>query len=90
MKIVIANSKNWFSLKKTIKDNNDILFINNPQDLNLNTLKEFNPNLILFPHWSNVVSENIFKKYKCILFHTAPLPYGRGEVNSKFNFKRFY
>lgn len=78
MKIVIANSKNWFSLKKTIKDNNEVLFINNPHDLNLNTLKEFNPNLILFPHWSDIVSENIVKKYKCILFHTAPLPYGRG------------
>ena len=38
MKIVIANSKNWFTLKKNIEDNNDILFINNAIDLNLNTL----------------------------------------------------
>tara|TARA_Y100000589_G_C27161659_1_gene633028 strand:+ start:389 stop:1057 length:669 start_codon:yes stop_codon:yes gene_type:complete len=78
MKIVIANSKNWFSLKKTIEEKNNILFIKNSNDLKLSTLKEFKPNLILFPHWSNIVSEKIVEKYKCILFHTAPLPYGRG------------
>lgn len=78
MKIVIANSKDWFNLNKNVENKNDILFIKNADDLKLSLLEEFKPNLIFFPHWNSLVSEDIVKNYKCILFHTAPLPYGKG------------
>ena len=32
----------------------------------------------MFPHWSHMVPDSITKKYTCICFHSAPLPYGRG------------
>tara|TARA_Y100000589_G_C26603049_1_gene407123 strand:+ start:134 stop:364 length:231 start_codon:yes stop_codon:yes gene_type:complete len=68
MKIVIANSKEWFSLNKNIENNNEILFIKNKDDLKLSVLKSFKPHLIFFPHWNSIVSEEIFKNYNCIFF----------------------
>ena len=37
-----------------------------------------NPSHIFFAHWSWIVPEEIYKNFNCIVFHTAPLPYGRG------------
>lgn len=80
-KIIIACSKNWFlknsDVKKFLKKRN-IFLITQRKNLNINYVKKINPNIIFFPHWSYKVNKNIFNKYKCICFHTAPLPYGRG------------
>ena len=78
MKIVIANSKNWFSLNKEISDFHEIKTIENVCDLQQSVLEDFAPDFIFFPHWNWTVPKCIHEKYKCILFHTAPLPYGRG------------
>ena len=32
----------------------------------------------MFPHWSYLVPEKIVNGFKCICFHSSPLPYGRG------------
>ena len=37
-----------------------------------------NPDLVFFPHWHWIVPSEIHRTYQCILFHAAPLPYGRG------------
>ena len=80
-KIIIACSKKWFfknqKVKKYIKKKN-ILILQKKDYLNEKYLKKVNPKIIFFPHWSYKVKENIIKKYRCICFHTAPLPYGRG------------
>ncbi len=39
---------------------------------------EIQPDYIFFPHWSWIIPEVIYKKYTCIVFHSADLPYGRG------------
>tara|TARA_B100000214_G_C23972932_1_gene631141 strand:+ start:4496 stop:5161 length:666 start_codon:yes stop_codon:yes gene_type:complete len=78
MKILIASSKNWFNLNKDFKNLHEVKIIRKESELSLKYLKEFNPELIFFPHWNWIVSEEIYSTFKCIVFHTAPLPYGRG------------
>jgi methionyl-tRNA formyltransferase len=78
MKLVICNSKNWFHLNNNISQNYEILNIKDKCDLNLRKLEKFSPDLIFFPHWHWIVKKEIFSTFTCIVFHTAPLPYGRG------------
>ena len=78
MKIAIACSKPWFNISEKIRKNNKILFFKNKSDLNIENIENFNPDLIFFPHWSWIVPNQIHENYNCILFHTAPLPFGRG------------
>ena len=78
MRIVIANSQKWFSLLNSINKNNEILFIKDKENMNYKNIKKFNPDFIFFIHWNWLVPSEIHKKFLCILFHIAPLPYGRG------------
>ena len=64
-KLVVNNKE----VKKYLKL---IQIISKKNDLNLKI------NLIFFPHWSYLVDKKITNKFKCICFHSAPLPYGRG------------
>lgn len=82
-KIIIACSKNWFinniDVKKYLKNNKKkIQIITKKNDLSLKRLNKIQPNVIFFPHWSYIVDKKIINKFKCICFHSAPLPYGRG------------
>lgn len=52
--------------------------ISRKEDLNENFLKKTEPEYIFFLDWSWIVSDIIISNYKCINFHTAPLPYFRG------------
>lgn len=80
-KIIVASSKKWFfkneNVKKFFKKNNFII-LKNKNQISLKYLNKIKPDFIFFPHWSYKVNQNIIKKYNCICFHTAPLPYGRG------------
>ena len=78
MKIVIANSKSWFKISSKLKKENEILYFKNPKELKFSVIEKFNPDLIFFPHWNWIVSEEIHNTFKCIVFHTSPLPFGRG------------
>ena len=78
MKILICNSKNWFELDRKILNKCEVMKITNKNDLNLKVLNKFRPDFIFFPHWNWIVDEKIFSNYLCIVFHTSPLPYGRG------------
>ncbi len=78
MRLLICNSKNWFSLSNEIRNSSSIKEISKKEDLNLELIREFKPNYIFFPHWNWIVDKNIHQTQNCIVFHTAPLPYGRG------------
>lgn len=83
MKIIVAtiksnNIKNTLKLKENYKGKHTIYLITNKEELTENFLSQYKPDYIFFPHWSWIIPENIYKKYKCIVFHTADLPYGRG------------
>ena len=90
MKIVICNSKKWFRLSNENSLNHRILNIQQKDDLSLDKLEGFQPDLVFFPHWSWIVGSEIYKKYKCIVFHTSPLPFGRGGSPIQNLIKRGY
>jgi len=79
-KYIIASSKDWFQNSITATDFEEFNFtyLNNKEDLELSTIKKINPRFIFFPHWSWMVPKEIYQSYDCVVFHTAPLPYGRG------------
>lgn len=78
MKIIIANSNTWFHLSEKLANRNEILHIKEKESFTIENINRFNPELIFFPHWSWIVPKEIYTNFKCILFHTAPLPFGRG------------
>ncbi|MBO8217656.1 formyltransferase family protein [Prochlorococcus marinus] len=78
MKLIICNSKRWFKLDKKISANFEVITISEKDDLNFDFISFYKPDYIFFVHWSWKVKKEIFKNFKCIVFHTAPLPYGRG------------
>ena len=80
MKIIycIQNSVVKEVLRKNRLISKNSIIIKNKKDLTLTKLNSVKPDLIMFPHWSHMVPDSITKKYTCICFHSAPLPYGRG------------
>ena len=78
MNIVICNSQHWFHLNDEISLNHNVLDIREKTDLSFDVLQKFQADLVFFPHWNWIVEKEIFSNFKCIAFHTAPLPYGRG------------
>jgi methionyl-tRNA formyltransferase len=77
--IIIASSKKWFINKINKNEiNSKFEIISEKKDLNIENLKTIDPKYIFFPHWNWKVPSNIYENFKCILFHIAPLPEGRG------------
>ena len=54
------------------------IVVTSREEINFKYLALINPSYIFFAHWSWIVPEEIHKSFNCIVFHTAPLPYGRG------------
>lgn len=78
-KYVIASSKDWFHLKNMNNELRDrLFFLDKKEDLTIKNLEKISPRFIFFPHWNWFISEDIFNNFECVVFHTAPLPYGRG------------
>ena len=77
---VVASSKDWYKEYPKSKEYDDlnIIEIKTKADLTLELLEKINPRYIFFPHWNWKVDSEIFERYECVVFHTAPLPFGRG------------
>ena len=80
MRIVIASSKKWFidSILENDFQNHELTFITEPGALNMENLTLIKPDFVFFPHWNWKIPEDIFNGFKCIVFHVANLPKGRG------------
>lgn len=79
---VILSNKKWN--KDLVKNLSNIhknfnwVLIDNRKKFNLENLKAINTAIIFIPHWSFIISKEIFSKYECVVFHMTDLPYGRG------------
>lgn len=78
MKLLVCNSKNWFQLSTKIYDDHEVIEVGRKEELNPELIKRFQPDYIFFAHWNWIVSKEIHENSECVVFHTAPLPYGRG------------
>lgn len=78
--ILVACSSGWLSKDdfEPLKSKLLIEVITREEDLSLTNLSELNPSHVFFPHWSWKIPQEIIESYKPIIFHTAPLPHGRG------------
>ena len=47
-------------------------------ELNIPKIHALNPAWIFFPHFSHLIPQEIHANYKCVGFHEANLPFGRG------------
>ena len=79
-KYVLVDSKGWFEpiYLGTLSENKKFYIINKKEDLNYEKLNDLSPKYVFFLHWNWKVDSKIHENFKCILFHTAPLPFGRG------------
>jgi len=78
MRLAICCSKNWFKLAPSTIDAHIVKFYKNENDLTVEGLVNFKPDYVFFTHWGWIVPKKIHAQFNCILFHAAPLPYGRG------------
>jgi methionyl-tRNA formyltransferase len=58
--------------------NYNILFIEEPEGLSFNRLKDINPRWVFFTHWSWIVPKIICDSFTCVGFHAADLPKFKG------------
>ena len=78
MRLLVCNSRHWFKLKGVLSVTNTVKLVMREEELTLDLVDDFKPDYIFFPHWNWIVKKEIHEKYECVVFHTAPLPYGRG------------
>lgn len=81
MSYVIATSRKWHeSLAERLQNRCDAPFhlIAKRNELTLERLDEIKPRYVFFPHWSYIISGEIYQKYECVIFHMTDLPFGRG------------
>ena len=64
-KLKLMEHVNWFLLEDKLILKSDYLEKNKIES-------------IFIPHWSFLIPKEIYKNYKCILFHMTDLPFGRG------------
>lgn len=77
---VIATTSSWFSEEDIPEEFGGFSweFITSTQELTPERISEIQPEKIFFMHWNQKIPREIFDEWECILFHTAPLPIGRG------------
>lgn len=81
--IIIAVLKTWnlenaLKFKRKFGKEYRVFIFKDIEKLNSDLLKTINPEYVFFPHWSWIIPEVIYEKYRCVVFHMTDLPYGRG------------
>ena len=81
--IIIATIKEWnvsnyFTLKDKYQNRFNFHLVTSKDELTKVYINELNPKYIFFPHWSWIISKEIYNNFDCIVFHMTDLPYGRG------------
>ena len=77
-RIVILNSRNWFNLGREQQDNFEIWEIKDQSTFDMQKILEFDPKFVFVVHWNWKIDLEATPNPKFIIFHTAPLPFGRG------------
>jgi methionyl-tRNA formyltransferase len=78
--IIVSNksiNRKYINHLKKIVDGN-VFYIYEKDKLTYDFLNQVRPDFIFFIFWSWFIPEEIFNNFKCLLFHLAALPSGRG------------
>ena len=77
---VVATSSDWFNVGDIPNSLSEHSweFIKTREDLTFERLTSLNPDRIFFPHWNFLISSQLLNRWDCVVFHTGPLPLGRG------------
>ena len=78
---IIVSNKEWH--KKYIEEiekqtQSNIIYLDDEHLLTYENVKKYSPRYIFFPHWSNIISKDVYENFECIVFHMTDLPFGRG------------
>jgi len=78
---ILLTNKSWHDelfliLKRRINEN--WIRLSTIEEFNFNKIKSLEPSKIFIPHWSHIISSEIFSTFECIVFHMTDLPFGRG------------
>lgn len=71
------NIENYKKLKEQYPEHNFYL-VTRKEELTYKNLSKMKPEFVFFPHWSWIISEDIYRNYNCVVFHMTDLPFGRG------------
>lgn len=76
----MANSSSWFHVENLPNELSRHRWevVTRVTQLSVKKIQELDPEILFFPHWSFIIPPEIYENYECVVFHTAPLPYGRG------------
>lgn len=76
----ICCSQDWFDPRplQNLFPDHTFDFISEKSQLSIEKLEKTAPEKVFFVHWNWIVPANIVETHNCVLFHTAPLPVGRG------------
>lgn len=80
-KIVLATPHSRYDsleLKLRSIDRYEVMRIRARDELTIDTLAEFGPAFVIFPHWSWRIPDVVIDRYECVVFHMTDLPFGRG------------
>ena len=80
MKIIIATVPDTWNIRNAERfeehSNHDVYIITARECLTM--LNLHGADWVFFPHWQWMIDKEIVETYRCVIFHTSPLPYGRG------------
>ncbi len=78
--IIAASHQRYRQLEALLSplDIGDFRWISDRDELDFTDLVEYSPDVIFFLHWHWKVPVQIYKQFRCIMFHMTDLPYGRG------------
>ena len=79
---IVATTKSWnvenVDKLKCEFPEDDFFLVTEKEKLTKNIFDEINPEYVFFPHWSWIIPTEIFKNFRCVVFHMTDLPFGRG------------
>ena len=78
---VIVSNKEWhrkYIGEVSARTGSKIVYIDDKEKVAYGYLKQLSPRYIFFPHWSYIISAEVYDNFECVIFHMTDLPFGRG------------
>ena len=81
MKVACVGYRDWsINIYNKLKNKTDHEFLMqlSKEDFSEKGIQQFDPDIVLFYGWSDIVSVKLIENFKCLMLHPSPLPKYRG------------